>query len=259
MYGRPLPSEDRKWEKKHIPWAMFLVLLILIPAVLDLQIGGLGKFPLSWTRLLSGTSVPDDLTKKQVESRLANILMRDNEGATRRPSRETASFDGCVLVHRVERPKSQCTSQRWWVTDRRIDLRYLKTHPLDVNVGPVSEDRLSSFVGRELRYDYRVGISKRLSILSFHARGINWAEAVKNRNDQGRRRRNVSSRFNTELQDRIYLDAGDTEHWCVGEKTHSPTRETHQYRFVVDRARTEEFVDLIHHYRQNHCSVEVGG
>lgn len=259
MYGRPLPPDDHKWGKKHKLQAIFITMLFVVPVWLEYHIGGFGKFPLSVTRLIHGTSIGEDLTKKEVEARLLKILTRENNHHRFRSSRESAYFDGCVLVRRAERSKSQCGPNRWWRTDRRINLKYLRTDPKDVELAWVSEDLRSSFVGRLVIYDYQGDLWQRLGGLKFLSNGIVSSEYIKHDEDEALRRRNISRRHDQVLLDKAYLDAGATEHWCVGEKTHSPTRDSVRYRFHIDWDSTEEFVDLIHLYRQNHCSAAVGG
>ncbi len=194
----------------------------------------------------------DRLSRADLEYRIVNVLTLENvrDGIVR--SRQTAFFEDCVLVRRLDRNRNNCPAIDYWQVDRRIDVGFLKTADPDIH----KSTRPSELTPKKsiIYFDIKPDVLKRIQKVEDDAQKIVDQEFINIPEGGDKRMRVLRERFEAELTDKIYTRAGDVVRWCGGFSTPGPRESPgRQYLMFVSDDKVDEFVELFQSYGKRFC------
>lgn len=163
----------------------------------------------------------------------------------------TADFEGCVLVQYLTRSEVL-------VQEERTDLSYPLTEPAAVRVQPPPPE-YESLGGTSIAFPYEGSISRRLKRMYDLASDILDKAYVLFPDDVPSRLVWLSQKYESDLSDKIYLNAGEIIYHEDGVIIASPGLDglLGRHRFHIHPDDASEFAELIHRYRSAYCAVRV--
>ena len=234
-------------------FGVVLLAVIAIPVWLEFRMGGISNFGFSVQRIVYGTSIEGKPNKQEVEARIIDIFSHDNISEGEIITTSSAFFDQCVLVRIVTRIKTTCPDVSFDRSERRIDLRFLRTNPYYATVGSLPVDPRDEALQAVVGYEFEPEVSDRLHKMNVLSDAISSEEIQRYRKDVDARLIRIYERTRTELTDKIYKDASDITYFCSGPRIVSPDG-WWRHDFIVKASIMEEFVDLLHLYRTSYCA-----
>ncbi|MEM1045427.1 MAG: hypothetical protein AAGL24_04730 [Pseudomonadota bacterium] len=198
-------------------------------------------------------SPADRLSRADLEHRIVGVLTLENVRAGIVRSRETAFFEDCILVRRLDRNRNNCPAVDYWQVDRRIDVGLLKT----ADPGIHKSTRPSELTPQKsiIRFDFKPGLLERIQKVENDAQKIVDQEFASIPEGGDKRMRVLRERFEAELTDKIYTRVGDVYRWCAGFSTQGPRNSTgRQYSMFVSDDKVDEFIELFHSYGKRFCA-----
>lgn len=192
----------------------------------------------------------DRLSRGDLEYRIINVLTWENVRAEIVRSRQTAFFEGCVLVRRLDRNRNNCPAVDYWQLDRRIDVGLLRTADPDIH----EPTRPTELTPRKslIYFDFQPDVLERLQKIESDAQEIVDQEFINIPEGGDKRMRVLRERFEAELIDKIYKNVGRISYWCGGFSVQEP-RSGRQYSMFVAVDKVEEFTELLHSYNKRFC------
>ena len=242
-----------RWGKPQLLFAVTLSALIAIPVWLEFRMGGVKNFGFSVQRLVYGTSLEGKPSKQEIEARIIDILSHDNISEGVIVTTSSAFFEQCVLVRRTTGIKTTCPNVSFEQSDRRIDLRFLRTQPIYADVRPPSTNPRLAVLGAMVTYEFEQQVSDRLHKMNVLSNVIVSEESRNYPKDIDARIIRINERQDNELIDKVYEDASRVSYYCTGNRSVSPDG-SWKYGFTMGPSKTEEFVDLIHLYKTSYCA-----
>ena len=220
---------------------------------------------------------PIELTRQQIEAELAGLIHRQEvafpppdpdefrEAVMKRAiphftfysegnfggvilSANTIAFDGCALVERLKRP-NQTSGKLVTVIEKRLHLAFLDTYPPRIEVTP----SLGGSPGQEAMvwFEFRSDIRNRLNKLNQKVSDIRNEAYERFPQNVPERYVWLKEQYDTNLIDKIYLNASETSYGDVGTAVTFPLHSPQLLNVPLMQA--ERFIYLLDSYRTRYC------
>jgi len=189
-----------------------------------------------------------EISREDLERRLSDLLTRGAEdGVSHR-----ATFEGCVLVQRLNYDETQQQIRGYNYIEKKIDVRLLATDLCTVQGENADKERYVRGEDISVFYKPRPDYLQRLLKLEAQDHRIGTEETKAYPEDVAARLKSIAQRQNAELQDKLYLNAGTGTYFNDGTWTFSP--ETISI-LTVPLGREDELMDLMDAYGRLYCGA----
>lgn len=202
-------------------------------------------------KLLAQESEKQQATRKELERKISKLLRWSKDGV-----QKSSIFEGCVLIVKNDYSKEQQLLRHYSYIEKRINVGYLNTDYCALKK-QLENDTGFSLSGRTtLFYKPKSHIYNRLSALEKISARILDEEMARYPYDVKTRLQVMAKRMEVELEDKIYLDAGqgfmrNDYTWNFSPKTN--------FLFSPPSDQSEEFMKLLDIYSYRFCSGDKSG
>lgn len=228
-----------------------MFLLAFVVSVFPAKAGWLDIVACTAKRIAIETNQSEEVSRETIENRIRMLLDSKNNGVA-----IGASFEGCVLTVRLDYSAEQQARRNVIYIEKRTNIGFLKTDYCFVDAKNQNKDQFTNAGRTTIFYEAKDDIHARLRALERTASKILDEEMERYPVNVKTRLKVIAGREERELEDKIYLDAG--QGFLSKDYTWNFSPMT-AFLFDAKSDKREEFMELMDTYGKRFCSDEHSG